>query len=206
MLDPSGLTVEASTSGKETRLACTVTGTTLSLADVTPQDSTFYEVNAQYGWKKEVKYKNFEYPKSAIVSGTSGLAVNGVDASGQLHDLSAQTMLVTTTPRTLIEWHKGSNRKPVGIHLDFIDSDYFKWLDARFTLVLPTETVNKYAAVKITLKNKKSAPVEQVWKPPYRHPLSGGVFHAPTRARVRHFSFFAFTSSPTCVNALTVSA
>ena len=36
-------------------------------------------------------------------------------------------------------------------------------------------------------------------------PLSGGVFHAPTRARVRHFSFFAFTSSPTCVNALTVS-
>ena len=98
------------------------------------------------------------------MSGTSGLAVNGVDASGQLHDLSAQTMLVTTTPRTLIEWHKGSNRKPVGIHLDFIDSDYFKWLDARFTLVLPTETVNKYAAVKITLKNKKSAPVEQVWK------------------------------------------
>ena len=121
-------------------------------------------MNAQYGWKKEVKYKNFEYPKSAIVSGTSGLAVNGVDASGQLHDLSAQTMLVTTTPRTLIEWRKGSNRKPVGIHLDFIDSDYFKWLDARFTLVLPTETVNKYAAVKVTLKNKKSAPVEQVWK------------------------------------------
>ena len=106
VLNPSGLTVEASTSGKETRLACTVTGTTLSLADVTPQDSTFYEVNAQYGWKKEVKYKNFEYPKSAIVSGTSGLAVNGVDASGQLHDLSAQTMLVTTTPRTLIEWRK----------------------------------------------------------------------------------------------------
>ena len=164
VLNPSGLTVEASTSGKETRLACTVTGTTLSLADVTPQDSTFYEVNAQYGWKKEVKYKNFEYPKSAIVSGASGLAVNGVDASGQLHDLSAQTMLVTTTPRTLIEWHKGSNRKPVGIQLAFIDSDYFKWLDARFTLVLPTETVNKYAAVKITLKNKKSAPVEQVWK------------------------------------------
>lgn len=164
VLNPSGLTVEASTSGKETRLACTVTGTTLSLADVTPQDSTFYEVNAQYGWKKEVKYKNFEYPKSAIVSGTSGLTVNGVDASGQLHDLSAQTMLVTTTPRTLIEWRKGSNRKPVGIHLDFIDSDYFKWLDARFTLVLPTETVNKYAAVKVTLKNKESAPVEQVWK------------------------------------------
>ena len=26
------------------------------------------------------------------------------------------------------------------------------------------------------------------------------------RAHVRHFSFFAFTSSPTCVNALTVSA
>ena len=67
VLDPSGLTVEASTSGKETRLACTVTGTTLSLADVTPQDSTFYKVNAQYGWKKEVKYKGFEYPKSAIV-------------------------------------------------------------------------------------------------------------------------------------------
>ena len=122
VLDPSGLTVEASTSGKETRLACTVMGTTLSLADVTPQDSTFYKVNAKYGWKKEVKYKNFEYPKSAIVRGASGLAVNGVDASGQLHDLSAQTMLVTTTPRTLIEWHKGSNRKPVGIHLDFLDS------------------------------------------------------------------------------------
>jgi len=72
VLNPSGLTVEASTSGKETRLACTVTGTTLSLADVTPQDSTFYEVNAQYGWKKEVKYKNSEARRGAVRGGAGG--------------------------------------------------------------------------------------------------------------------------------------
>ena len=116
---PTGLKVEGKAVGNETRLACTVTGDTLSLANVTPKDSTFYKVNAAYGWNKEVKYAKFEYPKSAVVRGLGGVKLEGVDAEGKAHDVSAHAWLVTTTPQELLETRKGSNRAPLRLLLPF---------------------------------------------------------------------------------------
>ena len=95
---PTGLRVEGKAVGNETRLACTVTGDTLSLANVTPKDSTFYEVNAAYGWNKEVKYAKFEYPKSAVVRGLGGVKVEGVDAEGKAYDVSAHAWPASSVP------------------------------------------------------------------------------------------------------------
>ena len=163
-MTPTGLKVEGKAVGNETRLACTVTGRTLSLANVTPQDSTFYEVNAAYGWKKKVKYAKFEYPKSAVVRGLSRVKVEGVDAAGNAHDVSASAWLVTTTPQELIETHKGSNRVPRRLLLPFISPEGYKWMDARFTLVLPTEALKDYPTVKVTLVRSNTTTVESVWK------------------------------------------
>ena len=146
---PGGLTVTGTTSGKETRLACTVTGRTFSLADVTPQDSTFYKLNAA---------------KSAVVRGLSRVKVEGVDAAGHAHDVSASAWLVTTTPQELIETHKGSNRVPRRLLLPFISPEGYKWMDARFTLVLPTEALKDYSTVKVTLVRSNTTTVESVWK------------------------------------------
>ena len=109
---PTGLKVEGKAVGNETRLACTVTGDTLSLAKVTPKDSTFYEVNAAYGWNKEVKYAKFEYPKSAVVRGLSSVKLEGVDAEGKAHDVSAHAWLVTTTPQELLQNAQGKQPRP----------------------------------------------------------------------------------------------
>ena len=157
---PTGLRVEGKAVGSETRLACTVTGDTLSLANVTPQDSTFYKVNAAYGWNKKVKYAKFEYPKSAVVRGLGGVKVEGVDA----HDVSAHAWLVTTTPQELLETRKGSNRAPLRLLLPFISPEGYKWMDARFTLVLPTEDLKNYPTVKVTLVRSEGNAVESVWK------------------------------------------
>ena len=161
---PGGLTVAGTTSGKETRLACTVTGRTFSLADVTPQDSTFYKLNAAYGWNKDVKYAKFDHPKSAVVRGLSRVKVEGVDAAGNAYDVSASAWLVTTTPQELIETHKGSNRVPRRLLLPFISPEGYKWMDARFTLVLPTEALKDYPTVKVTLVRSNTTTVESVWK------------------------------------------
>lgn len=161
---PTGLKVEGKAVGNETRLACTVTGDTLSLAKVTPKDSTFYEVNAAYGWNKEVKYAKFEYPKSAVVRGLGGVKVEGVDAEGKAHDVSAHAWLVTTTPQELLETRKGSNRAPLRLLLPFISPEGYKWMDARFTLVLPTEDLKNYPTVKVTLVRSEGNAVESVWK------------------------------------------
>ena len=163
-MTPTGLKVEGKAVGNETRLACTVTGDTLSLANVTPQDSTFYKVNAAYGWNKEVKYAKFEYPKSAVVRGLGGVKLEGVDAEGKAHDVSAHAWLVTTTPQELLETRKGSNRAPRRLFLPFISPEGYKWMDARFTLVLPTEDLKNYPTVKVTLVRSKGNAVESVWK------------------------------------------
>ena len=161
---PTGLRVEGKAVGNETRLACTVTGDTLSLANVTPKDTTFYEVNAAYGWDKKVKYAKFEYPKSAVVRELSSVKVEGVDAEGKAHDVSAHAWLVTTTPQELLETHKGSNRAPRRLLLPFISPEGYKWMDARFTLVLPTEDLKNYPSVKVTLVRSEGNAVESVWK------------------------------------------
>ena len=109
---PTGLRVEGKAVGNETRLACTVTGDTLSLANVTPKDTTFYEVNAAYGWDKKVKYAKFEYPKSAVVRGLSSVKVEGVDAEGKAHDVSAHAWLVTTTPPRTPRNAQGKQPRP----------------------------------------------------------------------------------------------
>lgn len=162
---PSGLEVAASTAGDETRLACTVAGASLSLADVTPQDSTFYTVAAGYGWKKGKKYEGFAHPKSAVLRGVSAVQVNGLDASGAAHDLSAQTWLITTTAQNLTESGKGTdNRFPLRLSIPFISSAGYKWLDARFTLVIPTAALGNYPQVKVTLLHGNGKKVEHVWK------------------------------------------
>ena len=111
-----------------------------------------------------MEYAKFEYPKSAVVRGLSSVKVEGVDAEGKTHDVSANTWLVTTTPQELLETGKGSNRAPRRLLLPFISPEGYKWMDARFTLVLPTEDLKNYPTVKVTLVRSRGNAVESVWK------------------------------------------